>query len=117
MERGVRRRGWIERAADVSPALSAVLCAAAAVLSALLLGFLLPEAPTSPRPLADYGEKTLFTAFGSRSPRTLDPQKSYSSDETAYTYAVYEPLYQYSYLKRPYVLEPRTDEAVAAPLY
>lgn len=117
MERGVRRRGWIERAADVSPALSAVLCAAAAVLSALLLGLLLPEAPTSPRPLADYGEKTLFTAFGSRSPRTLDPQKSYSSDETAYTYAVYEPPYQYAYLKRPYVLEPRTAEAVAAPLY
>ena len=52
MEAGVRRRGWIERAAGVSPALSGVLCALVAVLSALVLGLLLPDAPTSPRPLA-----------------------------------------------------------------
>lgn len=82
-----------------------------------LLALALPEVTNSPRPLAAYGEKTLFTAFGSRSPRTLDPQKSYSSDETAYTYSIYEPLYQYAYLKRPYVLEPRGAEKVAEPEY
>ena len=39
----------------------------------------------APRDVEEYAEKTLFTAFGGRSPRTLDPQRSYSSDETAYT--------------------------------
>ena len=90
---------------------------AAALLICLGLAFLLPDVMNSPRPLEEYGKKTIFTAFGSRSPRTLDPQKSYSSDETAYTYSIYEPPYQYAYLKRPYELEPRTVEEVAAPKY
>ena len=71
----------------------------------------------APRDVAEYAQKTLFTAFGGRSPRTLDPQRSYSSDETAYTYGIYEPLYQYHYLKRPYALEPRTAERVVEPRY
>ncbi len=71
----------------------------------------------SPRPLAEYGEKTLFSAFGGRSPKTLDPQRSYSSDEAPYVYSIYEPPYQYAYLERPYKLEPRSAEAVAAPVY
>lgn len=87
---------------------------AVAVLFPLASGAVVWNAP---RDLAEYGEKTLFTAFGGRSPRTLDPQRSYSADETAYTYGIYEPLYQYHYLKRPYVLEPRTAEAVVTPKY
>lgn len=69
----------------------AVWAAAAAVLVFVALLFTLPDVTNNPRPLAEYGEKTLFTAFGGRSPRTLDPQRSYSSDETAYTYSIYEP--------------------------
>ena len=95
----------------------AVWAAAAAVLVFAALLFTLPDVTNNPRPLAEYGEKTLFTAFGGRSPRTLDPQRSYSSDETAYTYSIYEPPYQYAYLKRPYELEPRTVEKVAEPKY
>lgn len=95
----------------------AVWAAAAAVLVFVALLFTLPDVTNNPRPLAEYGEKTLFTAFGGRSPRTLDPQRSYSSDETAYTYSIYEPPYQYAYLKRPYELEPRTVEKVAEPKY
>lgn len=94
--------------------------ASAAVLAAgvsLLLPGCLPEVPSSPRPIGDYAENTLFTAFGSRSPRTLDPQRSYSADEAVYVHAVCEPPYQYAYLKRPYELEPRTAEAVARPAY
>lgn len=71
----------------------------------------------APRDVEEYAEKTLFTAFGGRSPRTLDPQRSYSSDETAYTYGIYEPLYQYHYLKRPYTLVPRTAVRVVEPRY
>lgn len=95
----------------------AVWAAAAAALVFVALLFTLPDVTNNPRPLAEYGEKTLFTAFGGRSPRTLDPQRSYSSDETAYTYSIYEPPYQYAYLKRPYELEPRTVEKVAEPKY
>lgn len=93
------------------------LAALAVAALSLLLSVLLPEVTNSPRPLAEYGEKTLFSAFGGRSPRTLDPQRSYSSDETAYTYSIYEPLYQYAYLKRPYTLEPLAAESIAKPKY
>lgn len=71
----------------------------------------------SPRELSDYATNTLFSSFSGRSPKTLDPQASYSSDETLYTYNVYEPLYSYHYLKRPYELVPRTAVNVAKPVY
>ena len=50
----------------------------------------------------------LYTACSQRSPKYLDPARSYSTDETPYTYNIYEPLYGYHYLKRPYALIPRT---------
>jgi len=55
--------------------------------------------------------------FRDRSPKYLDPTSSYSNDETPFTYQVYEPLYGYHYLKRPYELEGRAAEAIARPLY
>ena len=69
-------------------------------------------------PYADGAEKdnTLYTAFTQRSPRYLDPARSYSSDETPYTYNIYEPLYGYHYLKRPYELTARAAQAVATPV-
>jgi len=60
---------------------------------------------------------TFFTAFEERSPRYLDPTASYAIDETPYTYSVYEPLYRFHYLKRPYEIVPRTAEAVAVPRF
>ncbi len=71
----------------------------------------------SPRPLSDYSQNTLFSSFSGRSPKTLDPQASYSSDETLYTYEIYEPPYAYHYLKRPYELVPRAAQAIAEPVY
>jgi hypothetical protein len=47
----------------------------------------------------------------------LDPAKSYSTDETPYTYNIYEPLYGYHYLKRPYALTPRTAATVSEPSF
>ena len=55
----------------------------------------------SPRPGTNGSENTLYSPFSGRSPKTLDPAVSYSSDETAYVYSIYEPPYQYHYLKRP----------------
>ncbi len=69
----------------------------------------------SPNPLAQYGSNTLFTAFTGRSPRYLDPASSYSSDETPYTYNIYQPLYAYQYLERPYELIPYGAAAVVEP--
>jgi len=70
-------------------------------------------------PYSDGLEKTntLFTAFSERSPRYLDPTASYSNNETPITFQVYEPLYGYHYLKRPYELIPKSAEAVVAPKY
>ncbi len=71
----------------------------------------------SPQALAEYEHNTLFSSFSGRSPKTLDPQVSYSSDESLYTYAVYETLYGYHYLKRPYEIVPRTAERLVEPTY
>ena len=70
-------------------------------------------------PHATGAEKTntFFTAFEERSPRYLDPTASYAIDETPYTYSVYEPLYRFHYLKRPYEIVARTAEEVAVPRF
>jgi ABC-type transport system substrate-binding protein len=62
-------------------------------------------------------QNVLYTAFTQRSPKYLDPARSYSTDETPYTYNIYEPLYGYHYLKRPYELIPRTATHVAEPMF
>ena len=49
----------------------------------------------------------LFTSY-SETPKHLDSTASYSSNETPWTYTVYEPPLRYHYLKRPYELAPRT---------
>ena len=62
-------------------------------------------------------ENTLYSAFSARSPRYLDPTASYSNNETPYTFSIYEPLYSYHYLKRPYTLVPKTALEVVQPRY
>ena len=62
-------------------------------------------------------KNVLYTAFAQRSPKFLDPARSYSTDETPYTYNIYEPLYGYHYLKRPYELIARTATAVVEPQF
>lgn len=75
------------------------------------------EIPNSVHTEKELASNTLFTPFSGRSPKHLDPTSSYSSDETPYTYSIYEPLYQYHFLKRPYELIPRSAAAVVAPIY
>lgn len=62
-------------------------------------------------------ENVLYTAFSQRSPKYLDPASSYSADETPFTYSIYEPLYGYDYLARPYELRPRAASEIAHPVY
>ena len=51
---------------------------------------------------------TIFTGVIENSPRHLDPTASYWSNDTPYTYQIYEPPLQYHYLKRPFTLVPGT---------
>jgi len=90
-----------------------------AALGSVLLGGVLTLAGcnNSPHPLGAEKENTLYMAFTERSPRYLDPTSSYSAPESSYTYQVYEPLYGYHYLKRPYQLVPRAAAALAKPYF
>jgi ABC-type transport system substrate-binding protein len=87
------------------------------LLAALALAVALTACNNSPQPDDAAQTNTLFAAFTERSPRYLDPTASYSNNETPITYQVYEPLYGYHYLKRPYTLIPKLAEAVVEPKY
>lgn len=75
------------------------------------------EIPNSVHTEKELASNTLYTPFSGRSPKHLDPTSSYSSDETPYTYSIYEPLYQYHFLERPYRLIPRSAAEVVKPVY
>lgn len=67
------------------------------------------KALNSPNDLQEYKKNILFLSF-SGAPKTLDPAKSYSEDESVFIAQIYEPPLQYHYLKRPYTLEPLTAQ-------
>ena len=87
------------------------------LLAVMLLAACSPQPVNSPYEPAAWQENTLYTAFTQRSPKYLDPASSYSADETPFTYSIYEPLYGYDYLARPYKLVPRAAAAIAPPVY
>jgi ABC-type transport system substrate-binding protein len=61
--------------------------------------------------------KVVYYSSFSQSPKTLDPARSYSTNETVFTAQIYEPPLQYHYLKRPYTLVPLTAQSVPKPVY
>ena len=71
----------------------------------------------SPHTAGSERTNTYFTGHQERSPKYLDSTASYSLDETQFTYLIYEPLYHFHYLKRPYEVVPRAAEAIAVPRY
>ena len=70
----------------------------------------------NPYPAASAGKNIMYSFFRER-PKTLDPARSYSSNEYIFVAQIYEPPFQYSYLKRPYELEPLTAVSVPTPVY
>ena len=70
----------------------------------------------SPYPAGESGKNIVYTSFSER-PKHLDPARSYSSDEYRIIAQIYEPLFQYHYLKRPYTLEPLTAAALPVVRY
>jgi ABC-type transport system substrate-binding protein len=83
----------------------------------LLATMLLAACGNSPWEEGADRRNILYTAMIENTPRHVDPTASYWSNDSLVTYQVYEPLYGYHYLKRPYVLEPKAAAAVVQPRY
>jgi ABC-type transport system substrate-binding protein len=83
----------------------------------LLTAVLTASCNNNPWPDGTAASNTLYSAVIENSPRHLDPTASYWSNETPYTYQIYEPPYGYHYLKRPYELVPKSAAAVVKPRY
>ncbi|MGZ8903722.1 MAG: ABC transporter substrate-binding protein, partial [Methylobacter sp.] len=66
----------------------------------------------NPYPEEDENLPILYQSFSER-PKHLDPAVAYSENEYAFIAQIYEPPFQYHYLKRPYQLMPLT--AVSMP--
>jgi ABC-type transport system substrate-binding protein len=71
----------------------------------------------SPWPDSAASSNTIYSAMIENTPRHLDPTASYWSNDTLVTYQVYEPLYGYHFLKRPFELVPKAAEKVVQPRY
>jgi len=61
-------------------------------------------------------QSVLYSSFSER-PKHLDPAKSYSSNEYVFIAQIYEPPFQYHFLKRPYELEPLTATRMPEIIY
>lgn len=72
------------------------------------------EPLNSPYPATDAEANILYTSFAQR-PKHLDPAISYAANEYALIANIYEPPFQYHYLKRPYTLVPLTTTKVPEP--
>jgi ABC-type transport system substrate-binding protein len=77
----------------------------------VLLGILLSSCDVSqlnnPYPKEYETQAVLYSAFAEQ-PKHLDPAISYSTDAYKFIAQIYEPPFQYHYLKRPYQLIPLT---------
>ncbi len=89
--------------------LLALLFAAAAVAGC-------GEVWNDPYPAAERGGNILYSSFVDR-PKTLDPARSYTSDEWGFIQQIYEPPLQYHYLKRPYELIPEAAAELPKPRF
>ena len=103
---------WRERGPAVprarSPGWSRLLGLACAVLAGC---------NNNPLPSDLAASNTSVSAVIESSPRHLDPTASYWSNDTPYTYQIYEPPYGYHYLMRPFKLIPKAAMEVATPTY
>ena len=70
----------------------------------------------NPYPSSEAQANILYSSFQER-PKHLDPARSYSENEYVFIAQIYEPPFQYHYLKRPYELIPLTAMAVPKPVY
>ncbi len=65
---------------------------------------------------ANNQQMVLYSSFSER-PKHLDPASAYSSNEYTFVAQIYEPPFQYHYLKRPYQLTPLTASKMPEVIY
>ncbi|MDB5799773.1 MAG: peptide transporter substrate-binding protein [Rhodocyclales bacterium] len=65
----------------------------------------------NPYPASDSSRRIVYDFFSER-PKHLDPVQSYVENEADILYQIYEPLYDYDFLKRPYALKPQLATAM-----
>ncbi len=70
----------------------------------------------NPYAYREHAKNIFYTSFKER-PKHLDPVRSYSSNEYQFIAQIYEPPFQYHYLKRPYTLVPLTSTKVPRAVY
>ncbi len=90
---------------------------ALATCATLAVALGLAGCDNNPLPHDAAASNTIFSANIESSPRHLDPTASYWSNDTPFTYQIYEPLYGFHYLKRPFTLVPKTATEVVKPRY
>ncbi len=78
---------------------------------------LLAGCNNNPMPSGLAASNTAVSAMIEGSPRHLDPVASYWSNDTPFTYQIYEPPYGYHYLLRPFRLKAKTATEVVKPRY
>lgn len=61
----------------------------------------------NPYPESESSQAIYYSSFNEQ-PKTLDPARSYSSNEYLFISQIYEPLLEYDYFIRPYQLKPLT---------
>ncbi len=76
------------------------------LLVSFVLG-VLPACTNNPYRASESGKNVYYDTF-SGEPKHLDPARAYSEDEYEIMNPIYEPVVQYHFLKRPYVLVPLT---------
>lgn len=77
------------------------------IVLAIILGACADSRLNNPYPQEEGDQAVLYESFSER-PKHLDPAVAYSSNEYAFIAQIYEPPFQYHYLKRPYELTPLT---------
>lgn len=70
----------------------------------------------NPYPQSESKENIYYSSF-TQQPKTLDPARSYSSNEYIFISQIYEPLLEYDYFNRPYQLAPLTATQIPEPKY
>jgi hypothetical protein len=73
---------------------------------------LLPACFTNNPYRSDEAGKNIYYDTFTGEPKHLDPARAYSEDEYEFMNPIYEPVVQYHFLKRPYVLVPLTATVV-----
>jgi ABC-type transport system substrate-binding protein len=87
------------------------------LLATAALALLAACGDSSPWPPGAAAQNIVYTAMQENTPRHLDPTASYWQNDALVTYQVYEPLYSYHYLKRPYQLVPKSAAALPTVRY